>query len=1445
MNWLTSFIRRAGAAPAASGPDREQLDAWLRQAYDHAARGERAEAERLYRAVLEHDPRDPDALYFLGMLASADGRDMEAAEWLRQALEARPEDPAFWFALGVTYHHLRRLAESVQAYREGLRLQPENDTMRANLAATLIELGRGEEALAESERLLAQGYESAQLWHNLINGYREQGRIEEAIAAGRRALELSPDSAPTHTNYLLTLNYSDRWDAAAIYAEHRRYGARFARPWVEPRPDPRWPRRLRVGYVSPDFRSHVVACFIEPILARHDRSRVEVFCYYNHRWEDAVTERLRGLAEHWVECVHLSDEELAERVRADRIDILVDLAGHTGDNRLPVFAAKPAPVQVSYLGYPNTTGLAAMDYRLTDLHADPPGQAERLSTERLLRPWPTYFCYRPPNVCPDPGPLPSRATGHITFGCFNNLPKMSPSFLDAAARVLAAVAGSRLVLKSGALRVPHVADRFREHFARAGIDSSRVDLRGWEPTVQSHLAAYRDIDIALDSFPYNGATTTCEALWMGVPVVTLAGDRHAGRMGASLLNAVGLGELVARSVDEYVAVSAALAADRSRLEALRHELRGRMRASPLMDEEGFTRALERCYVEIWQAKLAPAPQAPDLDERAIAALLERARALRAEGKRLEAEEACKRVLAARADHADALELLWNLSWETGNHGVAVEWLARGIAANDGHARLHYMMGCSLLERGNPGQAVESFRRALALEPAMAKAHNNLGCALEALGQVAEAAQCYRRAHELDPQLADALYNLGNAERQLGRLGEATRLIERSLALDGTRADRHCNLGDLHYYGLRLEQAIQSYERAIALDPREARAYAGRALALEELGRLEEAEADTARVLELEPRSPGVHSRRLLALHYRRGEEGEALLAEHRAWAERHARRIGRQAARAAHERSPRRRINIGYVSGEFRRHSVASFIEPVLAAHDRSRFKVFCYSNAEFGDEVTVRLRGLAEEWRDIARWNDDWVAERIRADRIDILVDLSGHTGGGRPMLFARKPAPVQVTWLGYPNTTGLEAMDWRLTDALADPPGRTERFHVEKLLRLPRGFLCYRPPEEAPEVGELPLLRTGRLTFGCFNHLPKLTDPMLALWARLLAALPQARLMLKSFGLSAESARRDVLARLARQGIGAERVELRAPQQTLAAHLACYGEVDVALDVFPYNGATTTCEALWMGVPVVSLAGATHVARVGASILTHAGLPELVAESPEQYVEIALSLARDRERLAALRAGLRERLRASALLDARGFARQLEDAYRSMWEQWQRGADTQAAPLRLHVGGTSALPGWKILNIQPGPDVDYVGDCRDLGQFADESVAEIYASHVVEHVPMAELPRTLAGFRRVLKPGGRAMISVPDLEVLSRLFLDNRGRTDERIMVMRMMFGGQTDPNDFHFVGFSYDILERLLRDAGFSRIERVGDFGLFSDTSTLRFQGVPISLNVVAWK
>jgi predicted O-linked N-acetylglucosamine transferase (SPINDLY family)/predicted SAM-dependent methyltransferase len=1440
MSWLAKFARRA---PQASGaPDRETLDRWLREGFDRAAEGDIAEAERTYRKILEHDPGDADALYFLGGMAMAGGREAEAADLYRKAIDARPADPAFWFGLGTACHYLRRMAESVHAYRAGLALQPENATMRNNLAATLLEIGRGDEAREEMETLRRSGFESGQMMSNLGNVYREQARIDEAIAACRRAIELAPNDVHAFTNLLLTLNYSERHDAASLFAEHRRFGARFARPFIAPEPDRSSPRRLRIGYVSPDFRSHVVAFFVEPILANHNRERFEIFCYYSHRWEDQFTERLRRLADHWRDCVHLTDAELAERIRADRIDILVDLAGHTGDHRLRVFTSKPAPLQASYLGYPNTTGLDAIDYRITDECADPPGEAERFSVEQLLRPWPTYFCYRPPPETPDPGPLPALSAGHITFGCFNNLPKVSGAFLEAAARVLAAVPNSRLRLKSKTLDVPHVADRVRARLVHGGVDPARLDIRGWEATTAGHLASYGAIDIALDSFPYNGATTTCEALWMRVPVVTLAADRHAGRMGSSLLNAVGLGEFVAGNVDEYVAKCVALAADLHGLAALRSGLRERMRRSPVMDETGFTRALERGYTEIWERAVRPEAHSATQDAEAIPGALRRAASLRAEGKRLEAEALYKEVLKSRPADLDALTAVWDLSYETGNQGAAVEWLRRGIAANPQLAPLHYMMGYSLLAEGNFADAAGALRASLALEPRMAKAHNNLGFALEAQGALQEAGECYRKAMEADPHLADAVYNLGNLFRQLGDAPQAAQYIGQALALEGGRADWKCNLAELLVEQSRLEDARRSYSEAIAIDPSHARAYAGRGLAALALGAVDEADGDLRKAMELQPDNAELHSGWLLSLHYRGGNDAETLFQKHLAWAKRHTARIGRQTARAEHERRPERRLNIGYVSPDFSQHSLANFIEAVLAAHDRTKVRVFCYSAVPFPDAVTQRLQGLSDEWRDIARMSDELAAERIRADRIDILVDLAGHTRGGRLLLFARKPAPVQVTWLGYPDTTGLAAMDYRLTDAHASPQG-ADRFHTERLVRMPHSQWCFKPPIAAPEIGESPFKAKGLVTFGSLHNLAKITPQVLAVWARVLNGVPGSRLLIVARGAEERAAYFRESFRNA--GIDAGRVECRG-HVPLEEFFELHSEVDINLDAFPYTGGTTTFHSLWMGVPVVSLKGETPVARGGASVLRVLGLDELIAASEDDYVRIADALAADGDRLERWRAGLRGLLERSPLMDDEGFTRDLEAKYGEMWERWCAEQERSQRALRLHIGGWQMMPGWKILNIQPGPGVDYVGDCTDLSQFADGSVEEIYASHVLEHLGYGEkLPRALAEFRRVLKDGGMARISVPDFELLCRMFVDPRYSAEQRMHIMRMAFGGQVDADDFHYVGLSFEILSDFLKRAGFSRVERAGEFGLFEDTSMFRFAGVPISLNVIAYK
>jgi predicted O-linked N-acetylglucosamine transferase (SPINDLY family) len=388
--------------------------------------------------------------------------------------------------------------------------------------------------------------------------------------------------------------------------------------------------------------------------------------------------------------------------------------------------------------------------------------------------------------------------------------------------------------------------------------------------------------------------------------------------------------------------------------------------------------------------------------------------------------------------------------------------------------------------------------------------------------------------------------------------------------------------------------------------------------------------------------------------------------EHRSWDRIHAGHLAGTIASHPNSRAANRRLRIGLVSPDLKEHPVIRFLLPFLEHHDREQIELFAYAQVSEPDEWTEQARKQVAHWRSLVNVPDAQAAELIRGDEIDILVDLAGHTNGNRLMVFARKPAPVQVTYLGYPGTTGLSAMDYRITDALADPPGMTEAHHSEQLIRLPGCAWCYGPDTEALP-GPSPAALRGHVTFGSFNNLAKVNDRMLRVWARILESVPGSRLLLKSAGfLSMDARKRTREALISGTNISEERLDIRGPEDSHQTHLELYREMDIALDTFPYHGTTTTCEALWMGVPVVTLAGQSHVSRVGVSLLTNIGLPELVAESEDEYVRIAVELARDVEQLVNYRSNLRDKMLGSQLLDAPSFAREIEGAFRQMWTSW-----------------------------------------------------------------------------------------------------------------------------------------------------------------------------------
>ncbi len=406
----------------------------------------------------------------------------------------------------------------------------------------------------------------------------------------------------------------------------------------------------------------------------------------------------------------------------------------------------------------------------------------------------------------------------------------------------------------------------------------------------------------------------------------------------------------------------------------------------------------------------------------------------------------------------------------------------------------------------------------------------------------------------------------------------------------------------------------------------------------------------------------------MTLHYLPDIDNKVMLEEHNKWAEKHANQI----IASTNFKRPKKakpRLRVGYFSPDFRRHSVAYFVEPILEQHDIERFEIFCYALVDNPDVTTDRLKSLAEHWRSIENLPDDEVVKLIRDDRIDLLVDLAGHTYKNRLLVFAYKPAPLQLSYLGYPNTTGLPTIDYRLTDSFADPPSKTEASYTEKLVRLEPTAWCYRPMGSVPAVSELPAKENDYITFGSFSMFYKLNGKVLSLWAHLLTQIAGSRLTLKAKSMADSSVRKSVIKQFADFGIVEERISLKSYEPSYEQHLENYREIDIALDPFPYNGTTTTCEALFMGVPVITLEGEEHRSRVGVSLLKQVGLENLIAKTPENYVGIACSLASETEALAELRKNLRARMENSPLMDEAGFTKRLETVYQEMWQKWVRG--------------------------------------------------------------------------------------------------------------------------------------------------------------------------------
>ena len=656
------------------------------------------------------------------------------------------------------------------------------------------------------------------------------------------------------------------------------------------------------------------------------------------------------------------------------------------------------------------------------------------------------------------------------------------------------------------------------------------------------------------------------------------------------------------------------------------------------------------------------------------------------GRVAEAERLYRDVLTDDPRAVEAVFLLGVLAMDAGRTHDAVDAFARATQLAPRNAAYHANLGEALRRAGRVDAAIAAFVAAMSMQPDLVAPVYNLGLLLQDCGERDAAVACFERAAELKPDLPDVrqrvsalrsasptgpgvspphIVAIGIALALHGRREDAVALLARTAAAHATLASAHGALGGVLVELDRLDEAAASLRRALELDPDQADLHVLLGNAQFKTGLLDEAIASYRRAASLRPGDADIPDNVLFALHFHAKDDARALLDEARAWDRRHARPLAAEAAPHGNDRAPDRRLRVGYVSPDFREHCQAFFLHPLLRHHDHGRFEIFCYSNVLSPDKWTGRLLDLADQRLRITAMEDADVAARIREDRIDVLVDVTMHMERNRLGVFARRPAPVQVCWLAYPGTTGLSAMDYRITDPFLDPPGSDTSVYSERSLWLPDCFWCYEPLAVEPSPGPLPARSTGRIQFGCLNNFCKVNDTVIALWARVMRGVEGSRLLLLC---PPGEARRRVGDAFERHGVDAARIDFEG-YGIRPRYLDRYRSVDVCLDTFPYNGHTTSLDAFWMGVPVVTLVGATVVGRAGLCQATNLGLPELVARTPDEYVSIAVDLCKDLERLAHLRAGLRSRMEKSPLMDAPRFARNLEGLYRTAWQEWCEG--------------------------------------------------------------------------------------------------------------------------------------------------------------------------------
>jgi predicted O-linked N-acetylglucosamine transferase (SPINDLY family) len=1266
--------RPAGAQPA----DDLSADAQETALLSSLARGESLAARSLASRLTQRFPGRGLAWKILGALLWAEGQVPDALAAMQQSVLLLPRDAEALCNLGTSLSKLDRFDEAERMLRAAIHIDPTFSTAHYRLGMN----------------------------------YSLQARLTEAAHHLRAGIALRSgyvdgDDAQNHSNLLFILSNSDSVEPQALFAEHRRFAENFENraTWPRHTNDRDANRRLKVGFVSGDFREHAVSYFFEPVVARlAARSNLELHAYSNNAAVDDVTRRLHGHFKRWHEISTLTDTQLAAKIGADGMDILVDLSGHTALNRLAAFARKPAPIQVSWIGYPGTTGLEAVDYYFADRRWLPAERFAGLFSEKLAY-LPDRWTFQPYAAAPAVSALPAMANGHLTFGSFNRADKISAATRQLWARLLREMPDSRMVI--GGIRLESQCRALLDAFDAAGVAPERITFHP-PSDMTTHLSLHGSVDLCLDTTPFNGGTTSLHALSMGVPTLTLAGNTPMGRAGAGIFDNLALGEFVAVDTGDFIAKARYWSNHLHDLAAIRMGMRARLLGSPVGQADLLASHVAGALRHMWARWCADLPaesfdstvaMSPSVgaapastDASQLEANCIKAMNLQMTGRPAEARRLYQAIIEAAPRHAAANYCLGMLDVQARRPESGLPYLKAALEAQPGVPDywLGYLEALTLAGRteaarnilavgrqqGLCGPAVDEYSRRLdSVLDAECRGRESSLQSLFDRGDRAQALPLARETTQRFPERGLAWKLLGAllSQEDDPQTVEVMRTAARLLPQD---VEAQVNVGLALAKKECFEEAEAYLHNALELNPTFAATHYRLAINYELQGRFADAEASLRRGIALRTgyaarEDEQCHSHLLFLMAHNESVQVDELLSEHRRYGEYVERSLRPPCPRLGNSRDPRRRLKVGFVSGDLYEHSVANFIGPVLAElKDRPSMELHVYYANTLHDEVSHRLRSSCKSWTPVRQLSDDALTATIMQDGIDVLIDLSGHTRFNRLPVFARKPAPIQVSWLGYPGTTGLHAMDYYLADRHWLPSGRFDRLFTEKLCYLPARW-AFEPHKHAPEVAPLPSLRTGRLTFGSFHRMEKIGSETQRLWAELLRALPQTSLLL--VGIATETQRDSLRRRFAAHGVDANRLSFhdRCPMDV---YLGLHGRVDIALDAQPYSGATTTMHSLSMGVPTFTVPGPTSQSRACAGILENVGLEGFIASDGAELIDKASRWTGRLPELADLRAGMRSRLRGSASGRPDFIAQHVESALRHMWARWCEGLPAES---------------------------------------------------------------------------------------------------------------------------------------------------------------------------